>query len=50
ALPPQCHRAFVLHKFDGDSHAEIAEKLGITRNAVEKLLIRALIRLRQVLV
>ncbi len=50
ALPPQCHRAFVLHKFDGYSYAEIAEKLGITRNAVEKLLIRALIRLRQVLV
>lgn len=48
-LPPQCHRAFVLHKFDGYSHIEIAEKLGITRNAVEKLLIRALIQLRQVL-
>ena len=49
-LPPQCHRAFVLHKFDGYSQAEIADKLGITRNAVEKLLIRALIRLRQGLV
>lgn len=48
-LPPQCHRAFVLHKFDGLSHAEIADQLGITRNAVEKLLIRALVRLRQVL-
>jgi len=47
-LPPQCHRAFVLHKFDGHSHAEIAERLGITRNAVEKLLIRALVQLRQV--
>ncbi|GJL76493.1 RNA polymerase sigma factor [Nitrosomonas sp.] len=49
ALPPQCHRAFVLHKFDGYSHAQIAAKLGISRNAVEKLLIRALVRLRQVL-
>lgn len=47
-LPPQCCRAFKLHKFDGCSHAEIAEKLGITRNAVEKLLIRALVQLRQV--
>ena len=45
-LPPQCHRAVVLHRFDGLSHAEIAEQLGITRNAVEKLLIRALVRLR----
>lgn len=49
ALSPQCHRAFVLHKFDGLSHAKIADQLGITRNAVEKLLIRALVRLRQVL-
>ncbi len=49
-LPPRCHRAFVLHKFDGYSHVEIAQKLGITRNAVEKLLIRALVQLRQVLV
>jgi RNA polymerase sigma-70 factor (ECF subfamily) len=49
-LPPQCHRAFVMHKFDGYSHVEIAQKLGVTRNAVEKLLIRALVQLRQVLV
>ncbi len=48
-LPPQCHRAFILHKFDGLSHDEIASQLGITRNAVEKLLIRALVRLRQIL-
>jgi len=47
-LPPQCRRAFVLHKFDGHSHAEIAEIFGVTRNAVEKLLIRALVQLRQV--
>lgn len=48
-LPPQCRRAFVLHKFEGRSHVEIAAEFGITRNAVEKLLIRALIQLRQVL-
>jgi RNA polymerase sigma factor (sigma-70 family) len=48
-LPPQCHRAFVLHKFDGHTHAEIAAILGITRNAVEKLLVRALVKLRNVL-
>jgi len=46
-LPPQCRRAFVLHKFEGHSHAEIAEEFGVTRNAVEKLLIRALVQLRQ---
>lgn len=49
-LPPRCHHAFVLHKFDGYSHTEIAEKMDITRNAVEKLLIRALVQLRHVLV
>lgn len=48
-LPPQCRRAFVLHKFDGSSHAEIAAEFGVTRNAVEKLLIRALVQLRQTL-
>lgn len=48
-LPPQCCRAFVLHKFEGHSHTEIAEKFGVTRNAVEKLLIRALVQLRQTL-
>lgn len=47
-LPPQCQRAFLLHKFEGYSHEEIAEQLRITRNAVEKLLIRALVCLRQV--
>lgn len=46
-LPPQCRRAFVLHKFEGRSHAEIAAEFGITRNAVEKLLIRALVQLRR---
>jgi RNA polymerase sigma factor (sigma-70 family) len=47
SLPPQCRRAFVLHKFEGRSHAEIAAEFGITRNAVEKLLIRALVQLRR---
>jgi len=46
-LPPQCRRAFVLHKFEGRSHAEIAAEFGVTRNAVEKLLIRALVQLRR---
>lgn len=46
-LPPQCRRAFVLHKFEGRSHVEIAAEFGVTRNAVEKLLIRALVQLRR---
>lgn len=47
ALPPQCRRAFILFKFEGLSHAEIAAKLGVSKNAVEKLLIRALVQLRK---
>lgn len=47
ALPPQCRRAFILFKFEGRSHAEIAAEFGVTKNAVEKLLIRALVQLRK---
>lgn len=47
ALPPQCCRAFIMFKFGGRSHAEIAAEFGVTKNAVEKLLIRALVQLRK---
>lgn len=47
ALPPQCRRAFLLFKFEGRSHAEIAAEFGVTKNAIEKLLIRALVQLRK---
>lgn len=46
-LPLQCRRAFIMFKFEGQSHAEIAAEFGVTRNAVEKLLIRALVQLRK---
>ncbi|WP_246752778.1 RNA polymerase sigma factor [Sinorhizobium sp. BG8] len=41
-LPPRQREAFLMHKFDGLSHSEIAEELGITRSAVEKLIMKAL--------
>ncbi len=41
-LRPQCRRAFRLHKLDGLSHAEVAERLGISRSAVEKHISHAL--------
>lgn len=43
ALPPRSKEAFKLHKFEGYSHKEVAVKMGISKNAVEKLIIRALI-------
>jgi RNA polymerase sigma-70 factor (ECF subfamily) len=35
-LSQQCRRVFVLHKFEELSHAEIANRLGISRSTVEK--------------
>lgn len=47
ALPKQCRSIFIRHKFEGVAHIEIAREYGITRNAVEKHLIRALVHLRR---
>ena len=47
ALPPKCRTVFMLRKFDGLSHAEIAERLAISRNMVEKHLRHALTVLHQ---
>ncbi|MCK9397499.1 MAG: sigma-70 family RNA polymerase sigma factor [Methylobacter sp.] len=47
-LPPKCRIVFVLRKFEDLSHAEIAERLGISRNMVEKHLRNAMQKLQQV--
>ena len=36
ALPLRCREAFILHKFDGLPHAEVAELMGISRKMVEQ--------------
>lgn len=41
-LPPKCRTVFMLRKFEDLSHAEIAERLDISRNMVEKHLRNAL--------
>lgn len=46
-LPPQCQRAFLLSRIEGKKYAEIAQDMQISSSAVEKLLIRALSKLRQ---
>ena len=41
-LPPQTQRVFRMHKFEGLSHPEVAQALGISRSAVEKHVMAAL--------
>lgn len=45
-LPPKCREVFWLFRVEGYSHQEIASKLSISRNMVERHVIRALIDLR----
>lgn len=46
ALPPRCRQVFILRKIEHLSHAEIAERLGISRSMVEKHLHRAMMHCR----
>jgi RNA polymerase sigma-70 factor (ECF subfamily) len=36
ALPLRCREAFILHRFDGLTHAEVAQRMGVSRKAVEQ--------------
>lgn len=46
-LPPRCKQVFLMSRLDGLGNAEIAERLGISRNMVEKHIIKAMLRCRQ---
>jgi len=46
-LPPRCRQAFIRFRFDGIPQKTLAAELSISLNAVEKLLIRAMLVLRQ---
>lgn len=45
-LPPKCRDVFIRHKFEGIPQAGLAREFGVTINAIEKHLVRALIYLR----
>lgn len=45
-LPPNCRKVFVWQKLEGLSQAQIAERLGLSRNMVERYMIRTLRHLR----
>lgn len=43
SLPPRCREAFILNRFDGLSHQETAERMGISRNMVAQHIIRGVL-------
>lgn len=48
-LPSQSRRAFLLSRVEGKKYSEVATEMSITTSAVERLISRALARLRQAL-
>ena len=46
-LPPRCREAFLLARIDGLANGEVATRLNISRNMVEKHLIKALLHCRR---
>ncbi len=46
-LPPKCRQVFLLHKFMELSHADIAGRLGISKNMVEKHVMKAMTHCRR---
>lgn len=46
-LPPKTKRVFMLHRFEGLSHSEIARSLSVTTKTVEYHMAQALLKLRR---
>ena len=43
SLPPRCREAFVLNRFEGLSHQQVADRMGISKNMVTQHVVRALL-------
>ncbi|MBO9639228.1 MAG: sigma-70 family RNA polymerase sigma factor, partial [Siphonobacter aquaeclarae] len=48
SLPPQCQRVFLMSRFEGRKHREIAEELQLSIKTVEAHLQKALVHLRKI--
>lgn len=46
-LPLNCRQVFIWQKLEGLTQAEIAERMGLSKNMVEKYMIRTLRHLRE---
>jgi RNA polymerase sigma-70 factor (ECF subfamily) len=46
SLPPQCREVFVLHKMEGLTYEEVAQKLGVSINTVRTQITRAMKKMR----
>ena len=47
SLPPRCREAFVLHRIDGLPQAEVARRMGVSRNMVERHVMLAMATCRR---
>ncbi|WP_010461743.1 sigma-70 family RNA polymerase sigma factor [Acidovorax radicis] len=43
SLPPRCREAFVLNRFEGLSHQEVADHMGISKNMVAQHIVRGVL-------
>ena len=48
ALPPRCREAFILNRFDGLSHQQVADQMGISRNMVAQHIMRGVLTCKAV--
>ncbi len=46
SLSPRCRQVFIMHRFQGFSHQQIAVQLGISKKTVENHMVNALLLLR----
>jgi RNA polymerase sigma-70 factor (ECF subfamily) len=45
-LPPKCREAFVLNRLEGWTQAEVAAHMGLSKNMIERYVMRAIEHVR----